>query len=504
MTTAERFDVIIVGAGLSGIGAARYLKTRLPQKSFVILETKPRMGGTWDLFRYPGIRSDSDMHTMGYAFKPWKHPKAISEAGAIIDYIHETAAENDLDRHIRFQHKIISAAWSSQECLWTLEVAQADGRIVRLVTPFIFSCAGYYSHDEGYLPEWPGYHDYRGTLVHPQFWPEDLDYAGKRVVIVGSGATAVTLAPALAEKAAEVVQLQRSPSYVVSRPSEDAFNTFLKMFLPAKLAYQATRWRTIITGRLRAKLFARNPKRAKQMLIDLVKAEIGDCDIKHFTPDYWPGQQRICRVPDGDMFKAIKSGKVKMVTDHIERFDATGIQLKSGAHLPADIIITATGLVLQSLGGVKYSVDGQAIEPGKLVTYKGLMYSNLPNLIYFTGYFNASWTLKVDLVADYACRVLKHMDDVGAKQVTPRADNAVFAAPSRKMPFISGYILRAAGKMPRQGAAFPWITESNYFWDRKTLLRAPVADGVLDFSGPKPIVLPPLQRAEQAMQQAAE
>jgi cation diffusion facilitator CzcD-associated flavoprotein CzcO len=503
--TIERFDVIIVGAGLSGIGAARYLKTRLPGKSFVILETKPRMGGTWDLFRYPGIRSDSDMHTMGYAFKPWKHPKAISEAGAIIQYIEETAAENDLDRHIRYRHRIVGASWSSEQSQWTLEVEQADGRHVQVQSSFIFSCSGYYNHHEGYLPEWPGYRDYKGTLVHPQFWPEDLDYAGKRIVIVGSGATAVTLAPALAEKAAEVVQLQRSPTYVVSRPSEDAFNTFLKAFLPAKLAYQATRWRTIITGRLRAKRFARDPRRAKQMLIDLAKAQIGpDCDIKHFTPDYWPGQQRICRVPDGDMFNAIRDGRVKIVTDHIERFDATGIQLKSGRRLDADIIITATGLVLQALGGVKYAVDGQAIEPGKLVVYKGLMYSNVPNLIYFTGYFNASWTLKVDLVADYACRVLKHMDEVGAKQVTPRADNNVFAKPPRRMPFISGYILRAAGKMPRQGAEFPWITESNYFWDRKTLLRGPVEDDTLDFSGAKPIVLPPLQRAEQALQQAAE
>jgi cation diffusion facilitator CzcD-associated flavoprotein CzcO len=503
--TIERFDVIIVGAGLSGIGAARYLKTRLPQKSFVILETKPRMGGTWDLFRYPGIRSDSDMHTMGYAFKPWKHPKAISEGSAIIDYIEETAAENDVDRHIRYRRKIISASWSSAESLWTLEVEQGDGHRIKLACSFIFSCAGYYNHDEGYLPEWPGYHDYKGTLVHPQFWPENLDYAGKRIVIIGSGATAVTLAPALAGTAAEVTQLQRSPTYVVSRPSEDAVNSFLKRVLPPKLAYQATRWKNIILGRLRAKRFAKDPKGAKQMLIDLVKAQVGPgYDIKHFTPDYWPGQQRICRVPDGDMFKAVRDGKVKIVTDEIARLDATGILLKGGTHLDADIIITATGLVLQALGGVSYEVDGQAIAPGKLIVYKGLMYANMPNLIYFTGYFNASWTLKVDLVADYACRVLKHMDETGAKQVTARADNEVFAKPARKMPFISGYIRRAAGKVPRQGAEFPWVTESNYFWDRKTLLRGAVADGTLDFSGPKPVELPPLQRAEPALQQAAE
>jgi cation diffusion facilitator CzcD-associated flavoprotein CzcO len=502
---SKRFDVIIIGAGLSGIGAARYLKTRLPHKSFTILETKPRMGGTWELFRYPGIRSDSDMHTMGYAFKPWKHPKAISEGPAIIEYIEETAAENDINRHIRFQHKVITASWSSKDTLWTLQVEKADGSRTTLQAPFIFSCAGYYNHHEGYLPQWPGYEDYKGTLVHPQFWPEDLDYAGKRIVIVGSGATAVTLGPSLAKTAAHVTQLQRSPTYVVSRPSEDAFNTFLKLFLPAQLAYQATRWRTIITGRLRAKRFMKDPKGMKQMLVDLAVKQAGpDCDPRHFTPDYWPGQQRICRVPDGDMFDAIRQRKLSIVTDTIERFDTTGIQLASGKHLDADIIITATGLVLQTLGGVKYFVDEQAIEPGKLIMFKGFMYSNMPNLIYFTGYFNASWTLKVDLVADHACRILKHMDDTGAKQVTPRADNDVFAKPGRPNRFISGYIKRAAGKVPRMGADFPWFTEQNYFWDRKTLLHGKVDDGTLDFSGPKPVVLPPLQRVEQVQREAAE
>jgi cation diffusion facilitator CzcD-associated flavoprotein CzcO len=501
----QRFDVIIIGAGLSGIGAARYLKTRLPGKSFAILETKPRMGGTWDLFRYPGIRSDSDMHTMGYAFKPWKHPKAISEGPAIVSYIKETATENDLDSHIRYQHKVISAAWSSQQSLWTLEVEQADGRRSQMQSAFVFSCAGYYSHDEAYLPDWPGYGDYKGTLIHPQFWPESLDYAGKRIVIIGSGATAVTLAPSLAATAEHVTQLQRSPTFVVSRPSEDAFNTFLKRFLPAQLAYSATRWRTIIAGRLRAKRMMKDPKSVKQMLIDLAVAQAGpDCDPKHFTPDYWPGQQRICRVPDGDMFKAIRSGKVSMVTDQIERFDATGIQLKSGNRLDADIIITATGLVLQALGGVRYEVDGQPIAPNKLLMFKGFMYSNVPNLIYFTGYFNASWTLKVDLVADYACRLLKHMQETGTKQVTPLAGNEIFAKPGRPNRFISGYIRRAAQRMPKMGADFPWFTEQNYFWDRKVLLRGPVDDGTLVFSGPKQIVLPPLQRTDALQREAAE
>ena len=501
----ERFDVIIIGAGLSGIGAARYLKSRLPSKTYAILETKPRMGGTWELFRYPGIRSDSDMHTMGYAFKPWKHPKAISEGPAIIDYIEETAAENDINRHIRFQHKVITASWSSKESLWTLVVEQADGRRVTLQASFLFSCAGYYNHHEAYLPQWPGYDDYKGTLVHPQFWPEDLDYTGKRVLIVGSGATAVTLGPSMAEKAAHVTQLQRSPTYIVTRPSEDAFNTFLKRFLPAQLAYQATRWRTIIAGRLRAKRFVKDPQGVKNMLVDLAMKQAGPgADPKDYTPDYWPGQQRICRVPDGDMFKAIRSGKLSIVTDTIKTFDATGIQLESGKRIDADIIITATGLVLQPLGGVKYEVDNQPIAPNKLIMFKGFMYSNMPNLIYFTGYFNASWTLKVDLVADYACRLLKHMDDTGTKQVTPVASNEVFAKPGRRNPFISGYIKRAMGKVPRMGADFPWFTEPNYLRDRKVLLRGKVDDGTLEFSGPKPIVLPPLQRVEEVQREAAE
>ena len=501
----ERFDVIIIGAGLSGIGAARYLKTRLPGKSFVLLETKPRLGGTWDLFRYPGIRSDSDMHTMGYAFKPWKHPKAIADGGSILSYIEETAAENDLERHIRYQHKVIRASWSSAQSLWTLDIETGDGGSRVLTCSFLFSCAGYYRHDQGHLPEWPGYQDYQGKLVHPQFWPQDLDYSGKRIVVIGSGATAVTLSPVLAEQAAHVTQLQRSPTYVVSRPSEDALANGLNRWLPSRLAYPIVRWRNILRGRLRMRRMAKDLPATKRLLVHLAKQEAGpDCDARHFTPSYLPGQQRICIVPDGDMFRSIRDGKVSMVTDEIERFDATGIRLKSGDRLDADIVVTATGLVLQALGGVAVEIDGQAIDPAKLLIFKGFMYSNLPNFIYFTGYTNASWTLKVDLVADFACRMLQHMDRTGAKQVTPVAEEALFHQPPKPSYFISGYFRRAAHRMPKHGASFPWIHEQNYFWDRKTLLRGRVDDGSLDFSGPRPITLPPSQRVEQPVRAAAE
>ena len=501
----EYLDVVIVGAGLSGIGAARYLKTRLPGKSFAILESKPRMGGTWDLFRYPGVRSDSDMHTMGYAFKPWNHPKAISDGDAILAYIEETAAENGLTSRIRFEHQLVSASWSSAKAQWTLDVRRGDGGMVRLRCGFLFSCAGYYRHDEGHLPHWPGYGDYKGILVHPQFWPEDLDWSGKRIVVIGSGATAVTLSPVLAEKGAHVTQLQRSPTYMVTRPVVDALAERLRRWLPPMLSYQAVRWRNILRNRLLIRQMARDLGRAKRQLVALAKAQAGPwCDIKHLTPDYMPGQQRICRVADGDFFKAIRDGQLTLVTDEIERFDASGIRLASGQHLEADIVITATGLVLQALGGAAYEVDGQAIDPGKLLIFKGFMYSNVPNLIYFTGYTNASWTLKVDLVADYACRLLAHMQRTGAKQVTARASEDVFQAPGRTSTFISGYVRRAAHRMPRPGPAYPWIHEQNYFWDRKTLLRGKVDDGTLDFSRPKPVVLPPAQRVHAPLPIAAE
>lgn len=500
MTATHHHDVLIIGAGLSGIGAARYLKKHCPNKSFAILEGKANIGGTWDLFRYPGIRSDSDMHTMGYAFKPWKNPKAIADGDSILGYIRETADENGLTEKILFEHRVLSADWASETATWTLSVARADGSEVTMTAGFLFSCAGYYRHGEGYLPEWEGYADYQGTLVHPQFWPQDLDVAGKTVVVIGSGATAVTLSPSLAAQGAKVIQLQRSPTYVVSRPAEDPLANKLKKWLPSTAAYHAVRWRNILRGRIMAKRMGANLPGTKAMLVGMVKAQLGpDYDVeKHFKPSYWPGQQRICMVPDGDMFRAIRKGQVTMATDDIERFTDTGIQLKGGEHIDADIVVTATGLVLEFLGGIDVTVDGQLVDPAKLLIYKGFMYSNLPNLIYFTGYTNASWTLKVDLVAAYACRLLKAMDRKGAKQAMAIATEAEFATPAAANKFISGYVRRASHRLPKHGAAFPWIHEQNYLWDRKTLRGGKIEDGTLTLSGPTAVTFPPSQRAESA------
>ncbi len=490
------FDVLIIGAGLSGIGVARYLKVKCPDKRFAILEGKARMGGTWDLFRYPGVRSDSDMHTMGYAFRPWTQAKAIADGNAILDYIQETAQENGLAQHIRYQHKVLSAAYSSKTQNWTLQVDHA-GLQKTLTCNFLLSCAGYYKHGEGYLPEWPGYDDYQGIRIHPQFWPEDLDYTGKTIALIGSGATAVTLTPALAEKAAHVYQVQRSPTYIVSRPAEDKVANSLRRWLPERLAYPITRWKTILAGARRRKKMARNVEGTKRLLVGDVLKELGQGQDwkKHFVPSYMPGQQRICAVPDGDMFKTLREGKATMVTGHIERFTETGLLMQDGTKIDADIVITATGLVLEFMGGIQVSVDEQAIDPSKLLIYKGFMYSNVPNLIYFTGYTNASWTLKVDLVADFACRLLRHMDRKGYRQVVPRAGDDEFGSINRALKFTSGYVLRSAHRMPKHGKAFPWIHEQDYFWDRKILRRGKVDDGTLKFSDGAVVILPAAQQA---------
>lgn len=498
-------DVIIIGAGLSGIGVARYLKKQCPGKRFEILESKPRIGGTWDLFRYPGIRSDSDMTTMGYAFKPWMDRKAIADGDAILNYIRETAEENDLMRHICFSRRVRSIAWSSAQQMWTLEV-ERDGATMTQTCRFVFSAAGYYRHHEGYLPEWPGYEDYRGTLIHPQFWPEDFDHAGKTIAVIGSGATAVTLTPSLAQTAAHVYQVQRSPTYIINRPSEDRLANSLRRYLPAKLAYAAARWRTIIGGRRRRQRMAENITGTRKMLIGQVaKALPEGYDWKtHFAPSYMPGQQRICAVPDGDMFKVLADGRASMVTGVIKRFTETGLEMEDGTRVDADVIVTATGLVMESLGGMEVTVDGQPVDRASLLIYKGFMYSNLPNLVYFTGYTNASWTLKVDLVAAFACRLLRFMDRKGFTQVYPPASESDLQNVSSALKFISGYVVRAAARLPKHGKSFPWVHEQDYFWDRKVLKRGKVDDGSLRFSTGEPISLPAGQIATAEKTLAAE
>src|SRR5437879_9225672 len=426
-TANEHVDVLIVGAGLSGIGAGYHLQRSCPAKSFVILEGRDCIGGTWDLFRYPGIRSDSDMFTMGYSFKPWIEPKAIADGPRILNYVRETAAENGIDNKIRFNHRVKRASWSSPDARWTVEAERSRGgegaaEIVRFTCNFLFMCSGSYKYEEGYTPEFSGSKDFKGRIAHPQKWTDDIDYAGKRVVVIGSGATAVTLVPAMADSGAKhVTMLQRSPTYMAVRPSKDPFATKMRRRLPLKLAYMVTRWKNVLLGMYFYQMCKRKPERVKELLLGYVRQFLGpDYDIgTHFTPRYNPWDQRLCLVPDADFFRGIRQGKVSVVTDHIETFTESGIRLKSGQELEADLIVTATGLVLVPLGGVKLTVDGRAVDPAKTFIYKGMMYSDVPNLASVFGYTNASWTLKADLVCEYVCRLLNRMDRTGLRQCTP-------------------------------------------------------------------------------------
>ncbi|MEK6283986.1 MAG: NAD(P)/FAD-dependent oxidoreductase, partial [Acidobacteriota bacterium] len=412
----EHFDVIIVGAGLSGVGAACHLRQRHPRKSFAILEGRGAMGGTWDLFRYPGVRSDSDMYTLGYRFRPWRDAKAIADAPAILKYIRETAAEFGVDREIRYGHRVRHASWSTADALWNVEAETGPEKspertIAQFTCRFLYLCTGYYDYEAGYTPEWTGVERFGGHIVHPQKWPEHLDYEGKRVVVIGSGATAVTLVPAMAERAAHVTMLQRSPTYVVSRPAEDKLANGLRSVLPARAAYVLTRWKNVLLQQFFYNLARSRPDLFKWMLARGVRNQLGEqYDLKHFTPKYNPWDQRLCLVPDSDLFKAINERKATVVTDQIETFTERGLQLKSGEHLDADIIVTATGLVLKLMSGLQLTVDGAPVDLSKTITYKGMMLSDVPNLASAFGYTNASWTLKCDLTAEYVCRLLKHMD----------------------------------------------------------------------------------------------
>ncbi len=484
--TTEHVDVLIVGAGLSGIGAARHLQMRCPNRRFAILEGRDRLGGTWDLFRYPGIRSDSDMHTLGYSFKPWEQAKAIADGPSILQYVQETAVENGIERHIRFNHRVLKADWSSLDARWTVhaerEIAGAR-EPVTVTCNFLFLCAGYYSYAAGFTPEFPGAKLFKGRVVHPQFWTNDIDYAGKQVVVIGSGATAVTLVPELANQAAHVVMLQRSPTYVVSQPAEDALANAMSRYLPSMLAYHLTRWKRVLQGLIIFHLCRQQPAFAKKMMLRNVRAGLGaDYDLQtHFTPSYNPWEQRVCLVPDGDLFEAINSKRVSVVTDHIETFTETGIALRSGAQLTADLIVTATGLNLQALGGLSLSVDGKPVDLSKTLNYKGVMYSGVPNLASCFGYTNAAWTLKCDLICRYVCRMLDFMQHHQVRQCTPRAtDGSVSAEPW--VDFSSGYFARSLHLFPKQGSRAPWKLYQNYLRDFRQLRFGKIADGVLEFA----------------------
>ncbi len=477
----EHLDVLIVGAGLSGISAAYHLQTACPDRSYAVLEARDDLGGTWDLFRYPGIRSDSDMYTLGYSWKPWKDPKAIADGPAILAYIREAATENGIDRRIRFRCQVVRASWSSAESRWTVEVRERGAARV-LTCGFLFMCSGYYDYEAGYTPELAGRDLFRGVVVHPQRWTPDVEYEGKKVVVIGSGATAVTLVPELAKRAAKVTMLQRSPSYVASLPARDRVATALRARVPGA-AYALTRWKNVAFGFGFYTFCKRYPARAKRLLIDLVRKELrGAVDVdKHFTPTYDPWDQRVCVVPNGDLFEALRSGRADVVTDHIETFTETGLRLRSGAELEADLVVTATGLQLKFGGGVELVVDGRRVEPRETMTYKGMMCSDVPNLALAIGYTNASWTLKCDLTCEFVCRVLNTMRDEGHTRVLARRPGPhVKEAPA--IDFTSGYVLRSIDQFPRQGTQAPWKLYQNYPLDLVALRHAPLKDGTLEFS----------------------
>jgi monooxygenase len=482
-TTPEHVDVLIVGAGLSGIGAACHLERNCPERSYALLEAREDTGGTWDLFRYPGIRSDSDMHTLGYSFRPWKHAKTIADGPSILEYVRETAEAYGVVDRIRCRHRVAAAAWSSADARWTVTAERTDtGETVELTCTFLLSCTGYYNYDHGYTPDFPGAERFGGTIVHPQHWPEDLDYAGKRVVVIGSGATAVTLVPSMADTAEHVTMLQRSPSYMVSLPAEDPLARLARRLLPPMAAYQAVRWKNVALMSLSYQLSRRRPELAKKVIRRGVKTQLPDgFDIDtHFCPDYNPWDQRLCVCPDGDLFKALRHGRASVVTDTIETFTETGLRLASGAELEADVIITATGLELLPLGGVEVTVDGEGLNLPERLTYKGMMLSGVPNAALVMGYTNASWTLKCDLTCEYVCRLLNHMREHRYDYCVPEEGDApVVSEPLLNLD--SGYILRALDKFPRQGAERPWRVYQNYALDVVTLRLGSLQDDAMRF-----------------------
>jgi monooxygenase len=483
MAMAEQLDVIVVGSGISGIDAGYHLMTTCAGKSFAILEARDAIGGTWDLFRYPGIRSDSDMLTLGFPFRPWRDAKLIADGPSILKYVRETAAAYGIDRKIRFGHRVEAARWSSERARWQLDVRQtATGKLVELECRFLYLCSGYYDYAEGYTPELPGRDRFTGRIVHPQQWTPDIDYAGKRVVVIGSGATAVTLVPELAKQAAHVTMLQRSPTYVVSVPAIDRIAGWLFERLPSTAGNAAARWKNVLFGMGFYQFCRRYPERAKRFLIGQVKKQLPDFDVeKHFTPSYKPWDQRLCLVPDADLFASIREGRASVVTDHIDTFTETGIRLRSGETLEADVIVTATGLKLKLFGGIDFSIDGKPLEPAKALIYRGMMCSDVPNMAFAVGYTNASWTLKCDLTSRYVCRLLRHMDRRGYSTCMPRRDPTVEELPI--LDFSSGYVQRALAQLPRQGDRVPWRLYQNYALDLVTLQHGRVDDRAMQFRG---------------------
>ncbi len=477
----EHIDVLVVGAGLSGIAAAYYLQAHSPRKSYAILEGRDAIGGTWDLFRYPGIRSDSDMYTFGYKFRPWDNPKAIADGASILTYLNKTASEFGIDKKIRYKHRVCSASWSSETGLWTVDV-QDEETVKQMTCNFLFMCTGYYDYDKGYTPEFPGIENFTGQVIHPQKWQDEFDYTNKRVVIIGSGATAVTLVPTLAQKAEHVTMLQRSPTYIVSAPAEDGLANWMNRNLPIRVAYTLTRWKKILLGMYGYFMARKRPEQVKEYLIGLVGDELGDgFDIeKHFTPHYNPWDQRVCLVPDSDFFKAMKAGKASVVTDTIDNFTENGIQLHSGETLEADMVITATGLIMKVMNGVQLLVDGKAIKLGDTMAYKGMMYSDVPNLASVLGYTNASWTLKAELICEYVCRLINHMDKEGYSQCTPRLDDEGGEI-EPIIDFTSGYVQRALDDLPSQGAKPPWRLYQNYILDLLMFRFGKLDDGAMEF-----------------------
>ncbi|HET9681133.1 MAG TPA: NAD(P)/FAD-dependent oxidoreductase [Candidatus Limnocylindrales bacterium] len=478
----EHVDVLIIGAGLSGIGAAHHLQAALPGKTYTILEARGAIGGTWDLFRYPGVRSDSDMHTLGYRFRPWTQAKAIADGPSILRYIRDTAAEAGIDRHIRFRHRVVHAEWSSEDARWTVEAIH-DGEPVRFTCGFLYACSGYYRYDAGHLPDFPGVERFGGTVVHPQHWPEDLDHTGKRVVVIGSGATAVTLVPAMAHEAAHVTMLQRSPTYIMSLPAQDAIANTLRRLIGDRRAYPIVRWKNITAVTLFYRLSRRRPRLVSSIIRKAAIRRLPpgyDVDT-HFKPRYRPWDQRLCIVPDGDLYAAIREGRASVVTDRITEFTETGLRLESGTELDADIVVTATGLRLLVLGGIRLTVDGRDVAVPETMAYKGMMLSGVPNFAFTIGYTNASWTLKADLVSEYVMRLLRHMDAHGHDQCVPVNDDpSVSEEPL--LDFQAGYVLRSIEEFPKAGSRTPWRLRTSYPRDLVDLRYGPIDDGAMRFS----------------------